>query len=88
MAHDIILRTEIVREGDLYIAICPDLQVSSFGETIEEARRSLREAVEAFLEECERMGTLQEVLEEAGFTYDANHWLPRQPVVAELLAVG
>jgi predicted RNase H-like HicB family nuclease len=59
----IIVREEIFREGDLYVGLCPDLDVSSFGETIEEARQSLREALEAFIEECEAMGTLAEVLE-------------------------
>jgi len=88
MKKDIILRIEIVREGDLFVGICPDLQISSFGETIEEARRSVREAVEAFIEECESMGTLDEVLEEAGFTQEAGRWLPRQPVSAELVPIG
>jgi predicted RNase H-like HicB family nuclease len=88
MKKDIILRIEIVREGDLFVGICPDLQISSFGETIEEARRSVREAVEAFIEECESMGTLDEVLEEAGFTQEAGRWQPRQPVSAELVPIG
>jgi len=88
MKKDIILRIEIVREGDLFVGICPDLQISSFGETIEEARKSVREAVEAFIEECESMGTLDEVLEEAGFTQEAGRWLPRQPVSAELVPIG
>ena len=88
MQQRIVVRAEIFREGDLYVGVCPDLDVSSFGETIEEARRSLREALEAFLEECEAMGTLVEVLEEAGFIRGNGTWLPRQPVAAELVPVG
>jgi hypothetical protein len=34
------------------------------------------------------MGTLDEVLEEAGFTQEAGRWLPRQPVSAELVPIG
>ena len=64
----LIARVEIFREGDLYVELCPDLDVSSFGKTIEEAKNSLREALEAFAEECAAMGTLAEVLEEAGFS--------------------
>ena len=64
MKNGIVVRSEIFREDDLYVAICPDLDVSSYGETENEARISLREAVEAFLEECENMGTLEEVLDE------------------------
>jgi predicted RNase H-like HicB family nuclease len=64
MKNGIVVRSEIFREDDLSVAICPDLDVSSYGETENEARISLREAVEAFLEECENMGTLEEVLDE------------------------
>jgi len=60
-------RAEILQEGDLYVGLCPALNVSSFGETIEEARRSLHEAMEAFVEECEAMVTLEDVMSEAGF---------------------
>jgi len=38
------------REGDGYVALCPELDVASQGDTIEEARNNLREAVELFLE--------------------------------------
>jgi predicted RNase H-like HicB family nuclease len=40
----------IEREGDGYVALCPDLDVASQGDTIEEARQNLVEAVELFLE--------------------------------------
>jgi len=38
------------REGDDYVALCPELDVASQGRTIEEAVANLREAVELFLE--------------------------------------
>ena len=38
------------REGDAYVAICPELDVASQGDTIEQARANLREAVELLLE--------------------------------------
>ncbi len=84
----VILRAEIFKEGDLYVALCPELNVSSFGENIEDARRSLQEAVEAFLGECEQMGTLEEVLEESGFSRQNREWISRQPVVEEMLVVS
>jgi len=88
MTADLIARVEIFREGDLYVALCPDLDVSSFGETIAEAKQSVQEALAAFVEECDAMGTLGEVLAEAGFEQQQTRWLPRQPVSAELVAVG
>lgn len=40
----------IWREDDGFVALCPELDVASQGDTLEEARANLREAVELFLE--------------------------------------
>lgn len=40
----------IEREDDGYVALCPELDVASQGETVEEARQNLAEAVQLFLE--------------------------------------
>jgi predicted RNase H-like HicB family nuclease len=38
------------REGDVYVTLCPELDVASQGGTVEEATANLREAVALFLE--------------------------------------
>ncbi len=40
----------IEREGDGYVALCPEYDIASQGDTIEEARANLREALELFFE--------------------------------------
>jgi predicted RNase H-like HicB family nuclease len=40
----------IEREGDGYVALCPELDIASQGRDIEHARKNLQEAVELFLE--------------------------------------
>jgi predicted RNase H-like HicB family nuclease len=40
----------IEKEGNVYVALCPELDVASQGVTVEEAMGNLREAVELFLE--------------------------------------
>ncbi len=40
----------IEHEGDGYVALCPDLDIASQGDTIEEARLNLVEALELFFE--------------------------------------
>lgn len=37
-------------EGDGYVSFCPELDIASQGQTIEEARANLTEALELFLE--------------------------------------
>lgn len=81
-------RAEFFKEGDVYVGLCPELNVSSFGDSLLESRQSLTEAVEAFLEECERMGTLEDVLEEAGFSLHDGAWFPREPVSEERLIIS
>jgi len=40
----------IQREGDGSVALCPEVDVASQGDTIETARENLREALELFFE--------------------------------------
>jgi predicted RNase H-like HicB family nuclease len=40
----------IEREGLGYVSLCPELDIASQGDTIEEARENLQEAVELFFE--------------------------------------
>lgn len=40
----------IEREGDGYVSLCPELDLASQGQTIEEARNNLAEALELFFE--------------------------------------
>lgn len=43
----------IEQEGKWYVGICPELDVASQGETLEEALANLREAVQLFLESAD-----------------------------------
>lgn len=40
----------IQAEGDGFVALCPELDIASQGDTVEHARDNLREAVELFFE--------------------------------------
>jgi len=47
------LTAVIGREGDGYVALCPELDVASQGDTVEQARTNLIEALEAFFESAD-----------------------------------
>ena len=51
----------IQREGDGFVALCPELDIASQGDTIEAARDNLREALELFFE-CASPGEVQQRL--------------------------
>ncbi|MCP4269425.1 MAG: type II toxin-antitoxin system HicB family antitoxin [Candidatus Brocadiaceae bacterium] len=40
----------IEREGNGYVSLCPELDIASQGNTIEEAKKNLQEALELFFE--------------------------------------
>ena len=50
MARTAQVTAVIEREGDGYVALCPELDVASQGDSIEEARLNLLEALELFFE--------------------------------------
>lgn len=62
------------REGKVFVSYCPELDVSSCGDTVEEARTHLRTAIRLFLEEAEKMGTLEIILQESGFRRTTKGW--------------
>ena len=64
----VMYKAEIFAEGDCFVGYCRELDVSSFGDTPEGAKASLQEAVELFLEGCEYLRTLDDVLVESGMS--------------------
>ncbi len=40
-------------EEDMYVALCPEFDIASQGETVEAARQNLQEAITLFLEEAD-----------------------------------
>ena len=50
MAQSRQMTAIIEREGDGYVALCPELDIASQGNSIELARANLKEALELFFE--------------------------------------
>lgn len=50
MAQTRQLTAIIEREGDGYVALCPELDIASQGDSVENAKSNLVEAVELFFE--------------------------------------
>ena len=40
----------IEREGDGFVALCPELDIASQGDTVDQSRKNLQEALELFFE--------------------------------------
>ncbi len=56
----------IEHEGDGYSALCPELDIASQGDSVEEARKNLIEAIELFFETASK-AEIQERLHDEVF---------------------
>lgn len=78
----------VFKENKTFVAYCPELDVSSCGNSIEHAKEMLKTAVRLFLEESEKMGTLRDILEEANYVKDkSGKWMPPELVATELASI-
>lgn len=65
---EIHLRAFVRRETKKrWIAVCPHIDVVSQGQSANDAKRCLDEAVQLWFEDCIERGTLDEALRECGF---------------------
>lgn len=79
-----------LREGDVFIAYTPALDLSSYGESFEEARKNFHEAVALFFEDLCDNGTVETVLEECGWTRVTRptvHWIPPAVICQESMSL-
>ena len=71
----IVYRIEESRAGTGYQADCPELVITGFGDTAEEAKDALRSQVAGYLEDCEALDVLDETLIHAGFYFNGELWM-------------
>ena len=50
----------------MYVSYCPELDVSSCGEDVEQAKKNLVETIIINIEETKKLGTFEQFLEECG----------------------
>ena len=58
----------IEREGNGYVALCPELDIASQGDSVDEARNNLKEALELFFEAASFTEVQQRLHEEVYVT--------------------
>ena len=82
----IVYQIEESRAGAGWSSHCPELEVTAFGDTRDDARLALRRRVGDYLEDCEELGILEDTLIEAGFYDNGEVWMsalvePPQPSI-------
>lgn len=72
---DVDYTVHTFKEGRTFVAYVPELDLSSCGNTDDEARKNIRDAVQGFLETSADNGTLDDVLEESGYQRSGSKWI-------------
>ncbi|MBW8048966.1 MAG: hypothetical protein FVQ77_01225 [Cytophagales bacterium] len=65
----------IIKERNCYVAYCPALELSGYGDTTTEAKHSFETSMKIFIEETDRKGTLEKLLLKLGWS------LRKSPIV-------
>ncbi len=60
------LTEEIWKEGNMYVSYCPELDVASCGEDVEQAKKNLVGSIIINIEETKTLGTPAPFLEDSG----------------------
>jgi predicted RNase H-like HicB family nuclease len=75
------LTEELWKEGAMYVSYCPEFDIASCGETMEQAKKNLEEVIQINLVEAQKMGTLDVLLQEAGFDENPGFFSLRKELV-------
>ncbi len=65
---EIVLEVQFIQDGDYVVAYNPDLKLSSFGKTVDEAFNAFDEMLQLWVQETQELGTFEELMANAGFT--------------------
>jgi predicted RNase H-like HicB family nuclease len=60
----IVVTHVIKKENNQYVATCPEFDVSSFGDSVEEANENLKEAILLYLEGIDELKVREQIFKE------------------------
>jgi predicted RNase H-like HicB family nuclease len=62
----------VYKQGDYFVAYCPSLELSSYGDSVEDAKTGFDDAMNIYLEHCLKNGTLVADLVKHGWNVEKN----------------
>jgi predicted unusual protein kinase regulating ubiquinone biosynthesis (AarF/ABC1/UbiB family) len=70
------LGVTVFRQGDVFVAYTPALDISTYGKSKAEAQKNFEELVDTFFSSFEDSRELGQVLESMGWTKEKTTWQP------------
>lgn len=59
----------VFQEGEFYVSYCPSLEMTSYGDSIQDAKDAFDEAMRIYFEDCQKNKTLQQDLISHGWKF-------------------
>ena len=78
----IALQVIFLKEGETAIVYNPALDLSGYGNSLEDAKADFHNAVRIFLDECKEHGTLHDAFTSFGWKQINAHWQPQIEVLS------
>jgi predicted RNase H-like HicB family nuclease len=73
------LNVLVFQQGDYYVAYWPSLNLSSYGDTLDDAKVGFDEVIEAYFEECRENCSLHDDLIKNGWTVNIQNQKKAEP---------
>lgn len=73
------LNVLLFQQGDFYVAYCPSLNLSSYGDTVSDAKVGFDEVMEAYIEDTKENGSLKDDLARNGWTFNRQNFKMAEP---------
>lgn len=67
------LNVLVFQEGEYYVSYCPSLDLSSYGDSVADAKNGFDEVMRDYLEQSQKNGTLHQDLTNHGWTFTILH---------------
>lgn len=68
--QDLELYVLIFKDGDFFIAFCPALNLSTYGDTVGDVKTAFDDLIASYIEDCTKNNSLFEDLEKLGWRFD------------------
>lgn len=88
LKFDVTVPVTIFKEGNVFIAHSPVLDIATSAHTFEKAQSRFTEAVEIFFEELIDTGTLDDVLSNLGWQKVRSKWAPPIQVYSDMQRIS
>ena len=76
---EIQLGVLIFQEENSYLAFCPALQLSTYGDSINDVKEAFADLIKSYAEDCRKMGTLEKDLNAHGWVLQAASGIVEPP---------